>query len=144
MGILIVYVIMLTRKEGLDRGVCNQEWQCLFPKVGVRHLLASTSDHGPILPDTYMESTPKVWPFFRFEAMWTRDTANMEVVKQAWQVDVEGSHCFKLARKIQQADGPGWSWWMGNFQWSLHINLFNKTYHPRKKKYDCFVELMNV
>lgn len=62
---------MLTRKEGLanikeklDRGMCNQEWQCLFPKVGVKHLLASTSsDHSPILLNTYMESTPKVRPF---------------------------------------------------------------------------------
>ena len=27
-------------RERLDRGICNANWQCLFPKAGVRHLVA--------------------------------------------------------------------------------------------------------
>jgi hypothetical protein len=29
-------------KERLDRGLCDPKWQIIFPKVGVRHLGAST------------------------------------------------------------------------------------------------------
>ena len=39
---------------------------------------------------------------FRFEAMWTRDDSSTGIVEEVWQSIVEGSQCFKLARKIQQ------------------------------------------
>ena len=42
-------------KERLDKAVCNQEWQCLFPKAGVKHLVAPASDHAPIILDTHMD-----------------------------------------------------------------------------------------
>ena len=33
-------------KERLDQCLCDQEWQSLFPKAGVRHLCSSNSDHN--------------------------------------------------------------------------------------------------
>ena len=39
---------------------------------------------------------------FRFEAMWTSDDSSTRIVEEVWQSIVEGSQCFKLARKIQQ------------------------------------------
>lgn len=59
-------------RERLDRGICNAEWQALFPKAGVRHLVGPNSDHNPIILDTHMEQLQGVKPF-RFEAIWTKD-----------------------------------------------------------------------
>ncbi|KAL0001351.1 hypothetical protein SO802_015132 [Lithocarpus litseifolius] len=88
-------------EERLDKAVCNQEWQCLFPKAGVKHLIAPASDHAPILLDTHLDHLVRAKPF-RFEAMWTSDDSSIGIVEKAWQCNVEGSQCFKLARKIQQ------------------------------------------
>ena len=69
-------------RERLDRGICNAEWQALFPKAGVRHLVGPNSDHNPIILDTHMEQLQGVKPF-RFEAIWTKDDSIFEVVDQA-------------------------------------------------------------
>ena len=58
-------------KEGLDCAVCNQEWQYMYLKAGVMHLVSSSSDHIPILLDTHLEIEARSKPFC-FEAMWTR------------------------------------------------------------------------
>ena len=55
-----------------DQGYCNQEWQEMFPNVGIKHLVALTSDHKPILLDTHFENN-NINKSFRFEAMWVRD-----------------------------------------------------------------------
>ena len=88
-------------KEWLDRGLCNADWQCMFPKAGVKHLTSPTSDHSPILLDTHMEKDYGAWPL-RFEAMWIKDSSSLEVVDDAWQCNIEGSHNFRLAKKLQQ------------------------------------------
>ena len=87
-------------RERLDREICNADWQCLFPKAGVRHLVVPTSNHNPILLDTYMERSFSKRPF-RFEVIWTKDESITEVVERAWQIDVEGSHAFQLVKKFQ-------------------------------------------
>ena len=86
-------------KERLDQCLCDQEWQNLFPKAGVRHLCNSNSDHNPIMLDTHLDSGK--WPRpFRFEAMWTKEEGSKQVVEGAWQTWVEGSHGFKLVKKL--------------------------------------------
>ena len=50
-------------RERLDRGLCNADWQSLFPKVGVRHLTTPNSDHNPILLDTHLELSKGSRPF---------------------------------------------------------------------------------
>ena len=66
----------------LDQGCCNQEWQEMFPKAGIKHLVAPTSNHKPILLDTHFENNILTKPF-RFKAMWARDSKCEEVVDQA-------------------------------------------------------------
>ena len=72
-------------KERLDKCLCDQEWQSLFPKAGVRHLCNANSDHNPILLDTHLEPENPLRPFC-FEAMWTKAEETRLVVKHAWQV----------------------------------------------------------
>ena len=50
-------------KERLDQCFCDNEWQNIFPKAGIRYLSNSNSDHNPILMDTYMEETALDRPF---------------------------------------------------------------------------------
>ena len=92
---------MTNIKERLDRALCDQEWQCLFPKASIRHLGAPTLDYRPILLDTHLDNGKIVRPF-RFEAMWTKDEESSAIVEKAWNLEVEGSQCFKLAKKIKK------------------------------------------
>ena len=88
-------------KERLDQCLCNQEWQLIFPRAGVKHLCNMNSDHNPILLDTHLESESLNCPF-RFEAMWAKEDSSRVVVDNAWQLDVEGSHGFRLANKLER------------------------------------------
>ena len=72
----------------------------MFPKAGIRHLVASNSDHKPILLDTHLENNRGRRPF-RFEAMWARDESSIDVMEKAWWMTVEGSQNFKLLKKCQ-------------------------------------------
>jgi hypothetical protein len=101
-------------KERLDRGLCDPEWQRIFPKVGVRHLGALTSDHRPILLDTYIDNCKLNRPF-QFEAMWTKDESSVEVIERAWDINVEGSQSFKLAKKIKRVADDLKSWNKNHF-----------------------------
>lgn len=69
-------------RERLDRGICNVEWQNLFPNAGVRHLTAPNSDHNPILLDTHLDMGKGVRPL-RFEAMWAKEESSVAVVEKA-------------------------------------------------------------
>ena len=86
-------------KERLDQCLCDQEWQSLFPKAGVRHLCNSNSDHNPIMLDTFLDTDILTWPF-RLEAIWTREEESRSVVEDAWQCRVDGSQGFKLVKKL--------------------------------------------
>ena len=63
--------------------------------------MALNLDHNPILLDTHLELHKGIKPF-RFEAMWVRDESSVEVVDQAWALQVEGSHSFRLSKKFQK------------------------------------------
>ena len=56
----------------------------MFPKAGIKHLVAPTSDHKPILLNTHFENNI-INKSFRFETMWARDLECGEVVDQAWR-----------------------------------------------------------
>ena len=72
----------------------------MYLKTGVKRLVSSSSDHTPILLDTHLDIEARSKPF-RFEAMWTKDDTSAGVIEKAWQLRIEGSPCFKLARKIK-------------------------------------------
>jgi hypothetical protein len=70
----------------------------LFPNSLINIIPASNSDHCPLLLSTAgtYQDLPKP---FRFEAFWTRDHTNHEVVAKAWLMDVPGSPTFLVIRK---------------------------------------------
>ncbi|KAA3469953.1 reverse transcriptase [Gossypium australe] len=55
-------------RERLDRGVANENWMHLFPKVTVCHLTHSISDHCPFFIHTDNEEQFRRSPRFKFEA----------------------------------------------------------------------------
>ena len=62
-------------KEMLDRVFSNDKWRILFPKVAMRHILASTFNHSPILLLSKGEDRNIKRPF-KFEEAWTRDKSS--------------------------------------------------------------------
>ena len=69
-------------RERLDQCLCDQGWQTLFPKDGVKHLCNFNSDHNPIMLDTNLETEMGFRPF-RFEAMWIKEEESKMVVENA-------------------------------------------------------------
>nr|POE99080.1 hypothetical protein CFP56_56264 [Quercus suber] len=86
-------------RERLYQCLCDQGWQTIFPKAGVRHLCNFNSNHNPIILDTNLEIEMGSQPF-QFEAMWTKEEKSKMVVENAWQTRVEGSGGFRLAKKL--------------------------------------------
>lgn len=59
-------------KSRLDRGITSIAWRLAFPKAYISHLKAISSNHSPLLLDTYPKDSFAQRPFC-FEATWTRD-----------------------------------------------------------------------
>ena len=72
--------------ERLDRFLCNPEWQQMFEEANVLHLPRTSSDHCPILLNSY----PKPHSFgcrpFHLEAMWFSDPSFPTLVKDSWSL----------------------------------------------------------
>ena len=88
-------------REQLDRGLCNIDWQSLFPNARIRHLIAHNSNHNPIVLDTHLDLSKGPKPF-RFKGMWVRDESSKEVVRHAWDIQVDGSHHYRFAKKFHR------------------------------------------
>ncbi|KAA3473894.1 reverse transcriptase [Gossypium australe] len=72
-------------RERLDRGVANEEWLAMFPKVSIQHLTHSFSDHCPLLVNTKRAKQGAKEVAFRFEAWWTMQESFEEKVKNIWE-----------------------------------------------------------
>ncbi|KAK5794296.1 hypothetical protein PVK06_035516 [Gossypium arboreum] len=55
-------------REWLDRGVANVSWISMFPKVKMKHLVHSFSDHCPLLTDTSIVGGSLKNKIFKIEA----------------------------------------------------------------------------
>ncbi|KAG8482089.1 hypothetical protein CXB51_027072 [Gossypium anomalum] len=72
-------------RERLDRGVANNSWISMFPRVKVQHLVHSFSNHCPILINTCREEERLKSKLFRFEAWWPMEESFFNEVKQIWE-----------------------------------------------------------
>ncbi|KAH7859872.1 hypothetical protein Vadar_006549 [Vaccinium darrowii] len=71
----------------LDRAVCNNNWNLLFPDAVVKNLPRVYFDHAPFI--VYTEGIPDTNPScrtkpFRFEDMWTSHPGFLKVIKDSW------------------------------------------------------------
>ena len=64
--------------------------------------------------DTNLETEMGSRPF-RFEAMWTKEEESKMVVENAWHTRVEGSHGFRLAKKLSVTSSELMRWNKNSF-----------------------------
>jgi hypothetical protein len=74
-------------EERLDRAMASTDWLTLFPEVKLTNLLASHSDHSPILLQTSQQ--PRVFHnySFKFENSWLKEDDIIDVVESGWCKD---------------------------------------------------------
>lgn len=83
----------------LDRVFCNPDWETCFPLASLQALSSSISDHCPLF---LSQSDDLPWPAsFKFEQFWIRVPGFLEIVKEAWDMLVQGnSAMMKLHNKF--------------------------------------------
>ncbi|KAL9660516.1 hypothetical protein QQ045_025331 [Rhodiola kirilowii] len=94
----------------LERVVVNQAWRSLFPNAVVKHSIANSSDHTPIV--LFLSERAKVnkEKIFHFEPMWLRHMDFKDRVREFWK-EQEGVYDFaeKLRRFMQSLNKWNWS-----------------------------------
>ena len=85
----------------LDRFLINGDWLSLFPNVRTQNVVASASDHFPILLSRCPREFVAVRKRFRFEAMWLTHKGCQRQVKEAWASIKDGPTLEQIAHKIK-------------------------------------------
>ena len=73
-------------QERLDRAFASVSWFEEFPLSRLTNLLASSSDHSPILLELDITHKPGYTHRFRFENLWVREQDFNENLKRWWQL----------------------------------------------------------
>jgi hypothetical protein len=71
-------------EERLDRAMATSSWLTMFPEVKLCNLIASHSDHSPILLQNSLVIRNDSHYTFRFENMWLREEDVEDVVEEGW------------------------------------------------------------
>ncbi|XP_058769081.1 uncharacterized protein LOC131642937 [Vicia villosa] len=74
-------------EERLDRALANSEWLASFPLAKLSNLIASHSDHSPILLDCAPVQRVGRSFQFRFENNWLQEDGITEVVSNGWHCE---------------------------------------------------------
>ena len=83
----------------LDRFLINGDCLDLSDSISVLHLVRHPSDHAPLKILFAARSDNKPRPF-RFLNIWTTKPELLEVIRQAWNQDVDGSPLRILCSKL--------------------------------------------
>ncbi|XP_031127522.1 uncharacterized protein LOC116029613 [Ipomoea triloba] len=83
----------------LDRFLYTSVWESLF-RTSVHHLSQATYDHCPLLVTSEVISAQPVLKHFIFLNVWTKHEDFLRVVKEIWEVPVEGDPMYVLATKL--------------------------------------------
>lgn len=85
--------------ERLDRGICTPDWFFMFQENGVLHLPRISSDHAPVLVNTYKTNKRKRKHNNKFEYYWIEHPAFKDVVYKC--LDAKPEYNYK-------EDNGGW------------------------------------
>ncbi|KAH0664940.1 hypothetical protein KY285_026146 [Solanum tuberosum] len=85
----------------LDRVLCNDGLQTIFPFLEVEHLVRSGSAHIPLLI-TSKTTTENVVRPFKFMNFWLKEESFMEEFKKHWQDDFEGDPFILFHHKLKK------------------------------------------
>lgn len=110
-------------RERFDRGAANGEWRLLFPRATVRHCPHTSSDHAPILLDTFGDQSSGPHPF-SFEAFWVSSPQCQDVFGDAWSHPCLGSSAFRVSQKIKRVKASLKRWnreSFGNIQQQIKL-----------------------
>ncbi|XP_058782838.1 uncharacterized protein LOC131657458 [Vicia villosa] len=78
-------------EERLDRGLVTQDWLDMFPEAKLFKLLASHSDHSPILLQCEPPQPSRRKNYsFRFENAWLKEDDLNDIVSKGWNFDEQG------------------------------------------------------
>lgn len=86
-------------RERPDRVIGSVGWCNFIPRMGVRNLNILSSNHAPIMLDTYMEHGHLPKPF-RFFEVWSFNPSCRDVIAKAWEKVVSGVESFKLRVRL--------------------------------------------
>jgi hypothetical protein len=112
-------------KERLDRALASLDWVHIHPEFSLIHLLASHSDHNPILLNTNTSYSFLPRPF-KFEEFWTYDPTCGLVIEAAWKLKTFGSPALCLIKKLNQTRSALKRWnslHFGNIQIKIKSTL---------------------
>nr|GLL46706.1 uncharacterized protein LOC109193312 [Ipomoea trifida] len=83
----------------LDKFLYTSVCESLF-RTSVQHLSRATSDHYPLLVTSEVISAQPVPKHFIFLNVWTKHEDFLRVVRESWEVPIEGAPMYVLATKL--------------------------------------------
>jgi hypothetical protein len=98
----------------LDRALASAEWRSRFPLATVENLVATSSDHGPILlrwePKEDVRAAKRSTGNFRYGLMWESHTEFSPMMVQTWQDGGEAHSLHELQQKLTRVAGELQGW----------------------------------
>lgn len=89
--------------ERLDRLLINNEWEELFMSTTIQHLARNRFDHCPLLIQ-FGDSNEDHPKYFRFLDFWLEQDGFKDIVRQAWNIHIEETACWKVQQKLKSCE----------------------------------------
>nr|GME05807.1 uncharacterized protein LOC109164037 [Ipomoea batatas] len=113
----------------LDRFLYTSAWELIF-KTSVQHLSRTSSDHCPLLVTSQALSVQHISKHFIFLNVWTKHEDFLRVVKESWDVPIDGALCTFLATKLSRLKKVLTPWNKETFG-----NIFSKLQELEDERY---------
>ncbi|XP_059315722.1 uncharacterized protein LOC132066425 [Lycium ferocissimum] len=97
--------------QRLDRALTNHLWVNTFDTTNVYHLIKTGYDHSPLLIIANSSHRNPI-KYFKFLDFWIEEPNFLNIVEQAWSIDVDGSPLWKFHLKLKNTSKmlSAWSW----------------------------------
>lgn len=99
LGALDLGLLEANTRERLDRFLVSPKGRILYGRAGVIHLLATRSNHAPILLWSILDHEKALRPF-RFLEVWTHDPSCELVINEAWSEAQRNGRRISLTAKL--------------------------------------------